>query len=501
MALRSQVPQEPKLPGVYQGEVVSTRYHKGVPFVKVKLSAGSMRSDGKIYDWVTSWARIVSPMVGAIGDDAGKYGAWFSPKVGDVAVIAFEQGYKSTPICLGFCSRLGDMPTEFDNDDYTDKDREKEDREKEEINQAQMLKTLSLYFLMHQKTNHMVLDAAKIGGEPEPRIEIGENASEIGWEIALGRRLVEQFLKHTHPENNDETSAPGNLDYEEAEDYLSEFAFINKEPREDGKTTSASQDRKAISLEGILSALADFAESMCKAVTKADEFMANPVGSITTGITDGLAAAAGDLVPDFDVAEAINSSTEFLTNLGSNIETGAKGALSAWAGEGGELGNLIGGDASAALQTQIGGLNLSGVAAMVNDGANKLLEMGAAAGITETLTGLGTDILGGALDAAIGSVAQIASDTIGGAINNLIPDIPFVESALDLAAGICSGNPGQILSGIFGGIVDGINTMTGGVLTPFTNGIKAVGGGLLEGLFSKEGLPSGKELLDLALGG
>jgi len=485
-------------PGVYQGEVVRVRYHKGVPFVKVKLGSGS-RVEGPIkFDWVTPWARIVSPMLGALSDGEGRYGAWFSPKKGDIAVVAFEQGLQSHPVCLGFCARIADMPPEFDNDDYLDKtdempdDREDPEDEHPQINMAQMLKTLSLYILLHQKTNHLVLDAAEMDGQEDPRIEFGEGASADGWEVALGRRFVQQFLKHEHSG----TGKPTNLDYEDLEDYISEFVFINKEPREVDKPGTSTEGRSAVSLKEITNSIVEFADKFCKFITKADDFMEDPVGTLTDGIEQGLTDAVGDM-PEISVSDVVNEVSDFISNLCSNITSKGKDKLNEWAGVDGALGALLSGDETDALQTQIGGLDLSGVVEFTNDGANKLMSMADSAGISDTLDALGSDVLGEALDVGLGAVRDVATDTVGTAVNNLIPDIPFVESALDIASGICEGNLAKTVGGLFSGAVDAINTMTGGLLTPFTDAIKTIGGGLIEGLFSGEGLPSGKELVDM----
>ena len=504
--MRTPITPQSSFYGVYQGEVTHVRYHKGVIFVRVKLAAGSQIDDGAKYDWVTSWARVVSPMVGAISEGEGRYGAWFSPKKGDIAVIAFEQGMQSQPVCLGFCARIADTPPEFENDDYLDKeapsegnpdDREDPPTTHPEINMAQMLKTLALYLLLHQKTNHLVIDAAKMDGEPDPRIELGEGATANGYNVALGSYFVEQFLKHTH---DDKAIDADSVDSTDAEDYLSEFVFINKEPRDVDKPGTSTEGRNSQSLGGIISSIADFAKDFCKFITKADEFMDDPVGTLTTGITDGLAAAAGDM-PDIDVDDVVNEASDFVTNLGTSITTEGKATLKGWAGVDGALGALLTGGQTDAMQAQVDGLDLSGLADFVNNGGEKLMDMAADAGLTEALNALDSDILGSALDAGIALVSDTAADVIGESINGLIPDVPFVESALDIASGLCQANLAQTVSGLFSFAVDGINTLTGGALTPFTDAIKTIGGGLIEGLFNGEGLPSGKEMIDMVRAG
>jgi len=492
------------LAGLYQGKILIVRHHKGVVLIKADISSlRSVLPNGTESPWITPWAVVTTIGSGAIKDNDGRYGSYMTPRVGDNCIIGFEAGKQGLPYCIGLLPHDGDLPTEYDNDDYTNKDREKQIRQTPEgggseatVNPAYINKMLLQYFLMHSKTNHMVLDVAKADGQPEPRLEIGEDATNIGSEMALGRYFAEQFLKHSH---TGDTGDITDIDSEEIKDYISEWAFVTKEPREDGVPGSeTTPSENSATVESIFNSVITFGQNMCEGIVKVDTFLDDPIGSITDGVTDGLAAAVGDMLPSVDPTDVINEATTMLTSLGDNIETDTKSQLSDWAGVAGSLGGQLTGDQSAAMQTQIDGLDLSGLANFVNDGANKLLEMGDAAGITDTLTGLGSELLGPILDDGIAFVADKAGSLIGDTLGTLIPDVPFVDSALDLAAGLCSGNPGMVMSGLFGGLVDGLNVITGGVLTPFTDGIKAVGGGLLSGLFSKEGLPSGKELLDLA---
>jgi len=120
-----------RLYGLYQGEVLRVRYHKGAAFIKAKIFCLSMMdADKKEYPWVTAWAPIAFSGAGAVAEGQNTYGVWFAPQVGDNVLIGFEQGLMGNPYCIGYFPHFQDMPTEFDNDDYLDKTREEEDRER-----------------------------------------------------------------------------------------------------------------------------------------------------------------------------------------------------------------------------------------------------------------------------------------------------------------------------------------------------------------------------------
>ncbi len=479
--------------GVYVGEVVRVRYNKGVPFIQAKVLAHSYEIEGTQYNQYTPWAPVCLPFAGANAEGMSQYGAWFSPRVGDRCVLAFERDLPGRPMCIGFLPQVQDMPVEFDNDDYTAKEREAEDRQEQPddkidktVNLAMALRTPLLYILLHQLTNHLVLDAAKGDDAPEPRLEIGENATEVGFEISLGRRFVEQFLQHTHDCNCGESSEPTNIDYEEVEDYISEWAFITQKPREDGKTSPKVYD--AVELEDMAADIAGFALDICKGITTANDFLDDPVGTLTDGIDTALDNAVAKL-PDLDIEQVKKDANDFINNLGDEVADAGKGALSDWAGAEGALGGLIPGDASSALQGAIGNLDLGGVAGFAKDAFGSLMDMADSAGVTDAINNLSDKALGKALDKGVDQVKKVVNDTVTDAVTGVIGDagldIPFVSGALDVAAGICGGNLADTVTGLFDMAVDGINTLTGGALTPFTAGIKTVGAGLIDGAFQQ----------------
>lgn len=222
--------------GVWQGRIEVVRYKKGMMFVQAKIyGLTKTDKDHNEHPWYTMFAPVALNGVGSV--EKSLYGAWHNPKVGDNALFIFEQGNPSQPYCIGFLPHFDDMPTEFDNDDYTKKKREHEDRRepvdddiKDPINNARMVKTILQYLLLHDKTNHLVLDAKNADDMPKAKIELGEAAE---FALALGDRLVKNFLKHKHKRAGKIT----NIDSDEDEYYLSTLSFTRKDPREDGASS------------------------------------------------------------------------------------------------------------------------------------------------------------------------------------------------------------------------------------------------------------------------
>ena len=110
-------------PGIYHGVITRVRYQKGMMFAKVWIPAWSSEK----FKYITKWARIAIPW------GTMNYGMWGTPKPGMHVWVAFEAGDPELPVVLAYHPvRDGEsleMPPEFDNDDYSNKSREKQNRE------------------------------------------------------------------------------------------------------------------------------------------------------------------------------------------------------------------------------------------------------------------------------------------------------------------------------------------------------------------------------------
>ena len=489
--------KEDAMYGVYQGRVERVRYKRGAVFVQAKLyGLSTSDKDTGEHPWFTPLALVTMNGTGSVGDSV--YGEWHNPKVGDNALIVFEQGNPGLPYCIGFLPHFNDMPTEFDNDDYLNKEREAEDRREptnedipKSINNARMVKTILQYLLLHDKTNHLVLDAKNADDMPAAKLELGEAAE---FAIALGDRLVENFLKHKHKGAGKIT----NLDSDEAEYYLSTLSFTRKDPREDGADSGENaQTEKAGSEIGDMAAsfidtIKDFAEGFCKFATTADDFVNDPVGTVVDGIADAAEEYAGTLVPEIDVETAKDEAVAWIGDLGNQVGKATTDALTDWTGDG-ALGALLSTEDGQALSDTISvaasSATDSGAAiasGFVNDAFDTLTEWADGAGIADAIDDLASDVLGGAIDAGIEVVKGAADEVIGSAVSDVVDSVPGVKSALDIAAGICNSDPSTVIKGVFGFLVDAANVVTAGLLTPYVAKIKTVGAGLIDGAFSNE---------------
>ena len=483
--------------GVYQGRVEVVRYKRGAAFVQAKLyGLTTSGKDGEEHPWYTQFALVAMNGTGSVGDSV--YGEWHNPKVGDNALIVFEQGNPGLPYCIGFLPHFDDMPTEFDNDDYTDKTREAEDRREptnedipKSINNARMIKTILQYLLLHDKTNHLVLDAKNANDMAAAKLELGEAAE---FALALGDRLVENFLKHKHKRAGKIT----NIDSKESEYYLSTLSFTRKDPREDGADSGENaQTEKGGSenpdlVASITETIKDFAEKFCKVATTANDFIDDPVGTVVDGLTDAAEEYAGTLIPEVDLEAAKEDAAAWLGDLGEKVGSAATDALTDWAGDG-ALGAALGTDAGQAMSNAIGSAaeaagdaGAAAASSFANNAFDTAMGWAGDAGITDAMNDLGADVLGSALDVGIDAVKDAANDVIGTAVSDVIDSVPGVTAALDIVAGICEGNPASIVKGIFGFLVDAANVATAGLLTPYVSKIKTVGAGLVDGAFNND---------------
>jgi len=479
-----------RLFGVHTGEVLRVRYNKGRVFVKAKILAlGSVDKNGSEHPYVTPWAPVAFP---GAGKTLGDYGVMFAPSKGDVCLIVFERGFPHLPYCIGFLPRIDETPPEFYNDDYTDKelegagdakDRERPAEKYPEVNDAWIAKIAQqLYILLHGKTGHVVIDAPD-SGDNDPKIELGEKAS---YRVVL-ETLAKDFFKHTHPG----TGEPDNLSVDDWEDYVSKLTYTRKDPRsiEQGGSDEKKQEHP-VSTEEATNNIGSFAKNVCKAITTADDFINDPVGSVIDGLEGAVSEYAGTM-PKVDLESAKDSAVDAINKIGAEVGKQCTKGILGWIGD--TLGPLIGNDASDAIsntvQSAVDSATDHGVglaAKFVNDGYNTLKGWADDAGVTDALDSLDSDVLGAALDEGVSKVKDIANEAIGGVVSDVVNSVPGLKSGLDIAKGICSGNLAETAKGLFGMLIDGLNTATGGALTPFADGIKSVGAGLIDGAFQND---------------
>lgn len=90
-----------RIPGVVIGLVIDTNdpVGEGRVLLEFPWMPGSVQS---------GWAPMASPMAGA------SRGVFFSPEVGDEALVAFERGDFSHPFVIGFLWNGADLPPESD---------------------------------------------------------------------------------------------------------------------------------------------------------------------------------------------------------------------------------------------------------------------------------------------------------------------------------------------------------------------------------------------------
>ena len=507
--------EQDRMYGLYKGVVTAVRYHKGMHFVQCKLLGWTVPDPDLVeHPWYTVWAPVICPGVGALLPGQDRYGFWRAPHVEDVAMIAFEEGHQGHPHCVGFLPHEDDMPPEFDNDDYRVKEREHQDRQNptteaapDPVNEAAMLATVLSYILLHDKTGRLVLSVCKDG-----HIELGEGPSlepaglggcgedDSGYEKDgnKGMRLcleilARDFFCHTHPS----TARPNNLSVDEWEEYISLYSWAyHANPSE--VESNLSEPSEPFDLAQFTSELSNLAGKLCDMVTQADSFLEDPVGSVTEGIGSALDNYTGTSLQGVDLNAVKEDVNGFLDDLGGKITAAGKGALTDSLDAAGPLGGLLGSDAAGAIAGQVGGLDLGGVTSLAKNAFGKVTELANSAGVGAVLDNLPSEALGGALDGLASNVKGKVGDLVGEAVGGLGLDMPLVDGALDLASGLCSGNMADTIGGLFSLAVDGLNTLSGGLLTPFTGTIKTVGANLINGAFQGGDDPSNVELIDQA---
>jgi len=329
----------------------------------------------------------------------------------------------------------------------------------------------------------VVIESPETGDGLDPKVELGEDAE---WRICM-ENLAEDFYNHTHPN----TAEPNNLSVEEWEEYVSKLSHTREYPKP-LETSAKEKPENKIDMDEVKQTIKDFAEGLCKAITTADNFIDDPVGTLTDGLTDAVSEYAGSIIPEVDLESAKDEVNSWLGDLGNKVGAAVTNTLKDWAGDGalGELlstadGQAISGaisDAAAA-----GANNGVDVAAGFVDGAfDTLMGWADDAGITDTINNLGAEALGSALDVGLDAVKDVANDVIGGVVGEVVENVPGLKSGLDLAAGICEGNLATVAKGFWGLLVDTANVMVGGALTPFTDTLKTGGAALLDSVFQNE---------------
>lgn len=74
--------------GIVLAEVVSVDDPNKLGYLQLRLTTQSA-------DALTQWAPVARPLA------SGGFGLWFQPKVGDMVIVAFEQGQVERPYVLG----------------------------------------------------------------------------------------------------------------------------------------------------------------------------------------------------------------------------------------------------------------------------------------------------------------------------------------------------------------------------------------------------------------
>ena len=302
--------------------------------------------------------------------------------------------------------------------------------------------------------------------------------------------LAKDFYYHTHPG----TDVPDNLSVDSWEDYVSKLAYARKKPRStsldgtgSGKDESSSTSSSS-SAQSIVNSIKSFAKSACNAITKADDFINDPVGSVTKGLGDALSDYKGT-IPKTDLTSVHDNAIDAINKVAKNVGPQLVKGITDWIGN--ALSPLIGKDSANTLSNTVSSMAASasdkGVS-MASQFVNKAYDTtkGWADKAGVSLDSLSSDALGKALDQGIGQVKNIANKAIGSAVGTVINQVPGLKSGLDTAKAICQMNPAGVLKGLFNMAVDGLNSMTGGLLTPISDGIKGLGAGLIGSVFNND---------------